>query len=85
MSGRITHKIIYSGCNHDPEQTSKGFCWQCRIAELEAKVVELEATIERVDNVPVHMINIAVSGICRVVYLSDLGAALQEVSDGADS
>ena len=31
----IKSSIIYSGCEHDPNQKSCGFCWQCRITELE--------------------------------------------------
>lgn len=34
----ITYKVVYSGCDHDPAETSKGFCWQCRIKKLEAQV-----------------------------------------------
>ena len=47
MSERMTHKIIYSGCDHDPAETSKGFCWQCRVAQLEAKVADLEVGSQR--------------------------------------
>jgi DNA repair exonuclease SbcCD ATPase subunit len=39
-------QAVYSGCDHDPEKTSKGFCWQCRIKELEKRIKEREARIE---------------------------------------
>ena len=41
-------KVFYSGCDHDPEATSKGFCWQCRIAELEARVEPLQPFKKRI-------------------------------------